>query len=205
MIVFDIASYIGGIAFALSGFYVGIKKNLDLMGVFIVAMLTANGGGVVRDALIDRVPGTLIHPEVFYPVIAVLALAALLKLHRRPAVERFRLFQICDSLGLAAFSITGTLAGIEAGLSVFGVMTLAFITAAGGGIIRDILVNEIPSILSSDFYGTISILQAAILFTLHGLDYMNNYTVSAVFAGALGLRVLALHQGWRLPRFSLDG
>lgn len=204
MLIFDIASHVGGIAFAMSGFYVGVKKNLDLMGVFIVAMLTANGGGVLRDALIGRIPGTLIHPEVFYPVIGVVIIAALLGLHKRPAVERHHVFTLCDSLGLAAFGITGALAGIDVGLSIFGVMTLAFLTAAGGGIIRDILVNEIPAILSSDFYGTIAMIQAITLYGLHTLDILHNTSVAFVFGGALLLRFIALRRGWRLPRFTLD-
>lgn len=203
MLIFDLASHIGGVAFALSGFYVGVKKNLDLMGVFIVSMLTANGGGVIRDALIDRIPGTLVHPEVFYPVIGVLILAPLLGLHKRPQVERHGVFVVCDSLGLAAFGVTGALAGIEAQLSIFGVMTLAFLTAAGGGIIRDILVNEVPAILSSDFYGSVAMLQAVALYALHRCELLNNVSVAAVFFTALGLRALALKKGWRLPRMSL--
>lgn len=204
MVVFEFASVVGTVAFALSGFYVGVHKRLDVMGLFIVMMLTANGGGVVRDVFLNITPAALVNISAFYPVIATMVIAIILRLHKRPKIEQHRLFMICDSLGLSAFAMTGALAGIEADISIFGVMTLAFITATGGGIIRDILVNETPSILSSDFYGTIALLQAAILFALNAADMLNNYTVLAVFCAALLLRVIAWHYQWRLPRVVLD-
>ena len=150
--IFFIASLIGGVAFALSGFLVGVRKNLDVMGVFILSFLTANGGGILRDVFIGKTPYALTDLSGFLIVLFVFVLSTLVFRFKDNSVERRGLFVVSDSVGLAAFSLTGALAGVDAGLSVFGVTVLSFITATGGGILRDVIVNEEPSVLKSDFY-----------------------------------------------------
>ena len=200
MDIFTLASWIGGIVFVLSGFLLGVRKELDLMGIFILSMLTANGGGAVRDVLVNRTPNVLVDLSAFYMVLGVIAVAMLLRLHRRLDLEKSQLFVLCDSLGLAAFSVTGALVGVESGLNIFGVMVLAFITATGGGIIRDLIVNEVPSVLSSDFYGSIAILLGAGIYALHITDTSSDINILALFVAALLLRLIAHIKGWRLPR-----
>ena len=170
------------------------------MGIFILAMLTANGGGAVRDILVGRLPVVLSDISGFLIVLAVLILGMVLRLHKYVSLERSHLFILSDSLGLVAFSVTGALVGLEAGLSIFGVMVLAFITATGGGIIRDLMVNDVPAVLSSDFYGTIAVLLGAAIYGLHWLEWDNNITLSALFICALALRLLAYYKRWQLPR-----
>ncbi len=198
--IFTIASWVGGIAFAISGFLVGVRKDLDVMGIFIVSMLTANGGGVVRDVLVGQTPRLLMDMSGFYLVLGVFIFAFLIKLQRHAHLEKNRLFVACDALGLAAFSVTGAMVGLEANLNIFGVMVLAFITASGGGIIRDLMVNEVPAVLSSDFYGSIAILLGAGIFALHHLGLDSNTNLTILFVVALGLRLVAYLKGWRLPR-----
>ncbi len=200
--IFSLASIIGTIAFALSGFMVGVRKDLDIMGIFILSMLTANGGGAVRDVLVGRLPNVLTDIYAFIIVVGVIFGALLLRLHRRPTFEKSHIFVLSDSLGLVAFSVTGTLVGIEAGLSIFGVMVLAFITASGGGIIRDLMVNEVPSVLSSDFYGTIAILLGAVMYMLHHTPYYNDTALTMLFVAALAVRLTAYYFGWKLPRIT---
>lgn len=201
--MFTLASHIGGIAFALSGFLVGVRKGLDAMGIFIVTMMTANGGGAVRDVLVGRLPVVLTDSMPFFLTLAVIIVAVMLGLHRRKTLEQSHLFVLSDAVGLVAFSITGALVGIEVGLHIFGVMALSFITAAGGGIIRDVLVNDVPALFSSGFYGTVALLTAAVLYGLHHLGWQGEATIAAVFAGALVLRIIALWRGWSLPRVKL--
>ncbi len=202
MDIFFIASFIGSIAFALSGYLVGVRKHLDFMGVFIVSILTANGGGALRDVLVNKKPDVLSDPSAFLLVFVVIILATILKLYRKTNIENNALMLLSDAVGLVAFSVTGTLIGIEAGLPVFGVMALSFITATGGGIIRDILVNETPSLLSSDFYGTISLLVAGVIYALHSYDLADDTMISFVFAIALSLRILAYRMKWKLPNIA---
>ncbi len=203
--IFTVASVIGGFAFALSGYLVGVRKQLDFMGIFIVSMLTANGGGAIRDVLVNRVPDVLSDPYAVILVIVAIIIASIFKLHNRSNIDNHALLMLSDAIGLAAFSVTGALIGIEAGLPLFGVMTIAFITAAGGGILRDVLVNETPKILSSDFYGMIALIIAGVIYALHLYDLDDNLTLSLVFGAALVLRIIAYKLKWRLPHISPGG
>ncbi|NET71276.1 MAG: trimeric intracellular cation channel family protein [Sphaerospermopsis sp. SIO1G2] len=203
MDIFSLASIIGTIAFALSGFLVGARKELDVMGIFILAMLTANGGGAARDVVVGRLPGVLTDIYAFLIVVGVIAGALLFRLHTHTQLEKHRLFVLSDSLGLVAFSITGALVGIEEGLSIFGVMVLAFFTASGGGVLRDVMVNQIPSVLSSDFYGSVAILLAASLYGLHAYGLDNDVSIAILFIAALALRLVAYRCQWRLPRIRM--
>jgi uncharacterized membrane protein YeiH len=202
--IFDLASWVGAVAFALSGYLIGARKNLDIMGIFIVSMLTANGGGVVRDVLVGQMPILLHDVFAFLLVGGVVLVSMGLKLHKKENLEHHTLFLISDSLGLVAFSVTGALVGIDANLSVFGVMLLAFITATGGGFLRDILLKEIPFILSSDFYGTIALIVGALLYMLHQLGWDSQAVVTIVFIAALLIRLIAWKHKWRLPKIGPD-
>jgi uncharacterized membrane protein YeiH len=201
--VFTLASWIGGVAFALSGFLVGVRKNFDIMGVFILAFLTANGGGVLRDVLIGRTPLVLTDLSGFIIVVMTFFLGVGFYYAKRIDIERRGLFVLCDSLGLVAFSLTGTLVGMEAGLSIFGVCVLSFITAAGGGILRDLVVNDVPAIFKSDFYGSVAILVALVVYGLSSYGLDSELHILGVFAGALCLRMLAHRMRWHLPQFKL--
>src|SRR3954467_2709845 len=97
---------VGGVAFALSGFLAGVRKGLDVMGIFILAFITANGGGVVRDLLVGRTPGVMHGMLPFLLAAGTVALAVAFRLHDKGSVERNRIFIISDAVGLAAFGIT---------------------------------------------------------------------------------------------------
>lgn len=201
--VFTVASLLGSVAFALSGFLTGVRKNLDIMGIFILSILTANGGGVVRDVLVGRVPAVLQDGSAFLLVLSVMIIAIVLKLHRKEGLENHTLFVLSDAVGLAAFSVTGALIGVEVGLGVFGVMVLAFATATGGGIIRDTIINEVPALFSSDFYGMVALIIGGGIFLLHSFQLDNEMTITGVFVFALLLRLLAYAKKWQLPRIKL--
>ncbi len=200
--IFIISSFIGTVAFALSGFLISVSKKMDWMGAFILAMLTANGGGVIRDVLVNQTPKLLTDLSGFFIVVGVFVLALICKLQRFAKIEKSRLFILSDALGLVAFSITGALVGVEAQLNVFGVVVLAFITAAGGGIIRDVLVNEVPALFSSDFYGSVAIFSGLGVYGLHSLGMASNLNLSILLAAALALRLCAYILKWKLPRIS---
>jgi uncharacterized membrane protein YeiH len=197
---FFIADIIGIAAFTLSGLLTGVRYRLDLLGIAIVSTLTALGGGILRDALIGEIPFAF---SDYYPsltVLTVLILAIVLRLYRREEIEHQFLFIISDTLGLVAFSITGALVGIAEGLNIFGTIILGFLTAVGGGIIRDILLNRVPAILTQDFYGTIALLVALSLALLHLAGALNNYTTLAVGIMTLVLRLIAYKRAWQLPK-----
>lgn len=194
------ASLTGGIAFALSGFLVGTKKNLDWMGLFILSFLTANGGGILRDILADRPPVILLSNEPFLIALIVTSIGSLLKLGQHATVEERWLFVICDAIGLVAFAITGALVAMDINAPFFGFITLAFLTAAGGAMLRDILVNDIPGVLHSGFYGSIAILVALAIYLLNMGGILTSTALLGVFTGGLVLRIVAFHYRWKLPK-----
>jgi len=200
--LFVAADIIGIIAFTISGFLVGIRHKLDILGVSVAAVLTALGGGIVRDTILGRTPFAF---SEYYPIITlitVLLFASLFKLLRHETIEQKGIFVVSDTIGLVAFSVTGALLGIEANYNFFGVISLSFITAIGGSVLRDILINQVPAILISDFYGSISIIVSILLYLLHVNDLMNNSYILLISLLATILRLLSYYKKWHLPKIS---
>ncbi len=193
-------SLIGTISFALSGYLIGVKKSFDLLGIIILAILTAIGGGILRDVLVNRVPLAFTDSSAIGIIFLSLLVAWLLKLHRKNDLARNQLFIVSDSIGLAAFSIAGAQVGLQAELNLFGVLFLGFLTAVGGGIVRDMMVNDIPFILHEDFYGTVAIFIAGSLFLLKYLGATHPIWQYVLFSIGLGLRLLAHQKAFRLPK-----
>lgn len=197
--MFEIAEYIGIIAFSMSGFFVAIKNRLDLLGVLIATFLTALGGGIMRDVTLNKVPFTFSHNYPALIVISVLALLIIFKFHKRNSIENKALFILSDSIGLVSFSISGALIAIQSSFNLTGIIAMAFLTAVGGGITRDIIINEVPFVLKTGFYGTVSILIAIILYTLNSLHVSTYTNISILFFAALALRLIAYYAKWSIP------
>ena len=197
----DLINIIGTIAFAISGYLVGYGKRLDVLGVVITALLTAVGGGMMRDALVGHIPQVFLRTDALIVVFATLAAAWLFRLERRRRAALTAAFIVADAIGLAAFSITGAQVGVALYLNLFGVVVLAFVTAVGGGIARDILVNKVPMILRSDLYGSIAILIGILMYLLAKAGWSNALTLNALFIGGCLLRLTAYRFHWQLPGF----
>ncbi|WP_239352904.1 trimeric intracellular cation channel family protein [Snodgrassella communis] len=200
-LIFQLINIIGTVAFAVSGYLVGFRKRLDILGVVIVALLTAVGGGMMRDALIGHIPMIFKSNTALWTIFITLLLSWAFHLqyqrHRVLAVW----FVVADALGLAAFSLTGAQVGLALELNWFGVVTLAFVTAVGGGILRDILVNEVPIILRSDIYGTIAILLGLLLCLLDHWKMITPLSINLLFISGVISRLLAYHYHVTLPGF----
>ena len=199
---FAAAGVIGTLAFAFSGFIVGANSRLDIMGIYIVSALPAVGGGFVRDIIVDKTPNILSTPEPLLIVTIAVLMGFLFKLHKINNLEGKTLFIISDSLGLVAFSITGSLVAIDVGLNIFGVIVLSFLTAVGGGIIRDILINNVPMILQGGFYGSVAVLIAVSIFILDKYGYNNNASLLVVFISFMAIRLCAYFKNWHLPKIN---
>ena len=104
-----------------------------------------------------------------------------------------------DSIGLVSFSISGALIALEQNFNLTGVVTMAFITAVGGGIARDIIINEVPFVLKTGFYGTISLLIGLTLYILDSLNLISFMSISLLFLTALTLRIIAHYKEWSIP------
>ena len=197
--ILEFAEYIGIAAFTFSGFYIAVRHNLDLLGIFILSFLTALGGGIMRDTIVGITPISL---TTIYPMLLVFIivnLLILLNFHKKQEYDRKPIFIVADSLGLSSFSISGGLVAINSGYEISGVIILAFITAVGGGILRDILINEIPYILKGGFYAMVSIIIGVIIYILNLFDSLDFFYISLIFIFGVVLRLIAFYKNWELP------
>jgi len=202
MDIFLLTDIIGIIAFSLSGFLVGVRNKLDLLGIIIAASLTALGGGILRDALLHRTPFAF---SEYYPattLVIVIIIAFGFQSLRSDKIEHKWLFVVSDTVGLVAFSITGALLAINADYNVFGIIILSFLTAVGGGVTRDVMINQVPSVLVSDFYGSIALIVAFLLTLLSYVGYMNDFSVLSVGVLSVILRLVAYKKQWHLPKIT---
>ena len=202
MDIFLLTDIIGIIAFSLSGFLVGIRNKLDLLGIVIAASLTALGGGIIRDSILHRTPFAF---SEYYPaltLVTVIVIAFSFRSLRSDKIEHKWLFVVSDTIGLVAFSITGALLAIHAEYNVFGIVILSFLTAVGGGVTRDVMINKVPSVLDSDFYGSIALIVATSLAVFHYLDLLNTLSILLVGTLSITVRLIAYKKKWHLPTIS---
>jgi len=197
--MFELTEYIGIIAFSMSGFFVAVRNHLDLLGVFIATFLTALGGGILRDITVDRVPFTFSHNYPALLVLFVMTLLIIFRFHKRNSLENRPLFILSDSIGLVSFSISGALIAINANFNLAGVIAMGFITAIGGGIARDVIINEVPFVLKTGFYGSISIIISLTLYLMHIQNAISLSTIATLFFFTLNLRLIAYYKKWSIP------
>lgn len=192
--------YIGIASATLSGFLFAAKRGCDWLGVFVAAFLTALGGGVMRDVLVGREVYSFTHYMPILIVIVMLFVSNYARFYRnREKIEKKFIFIFTDAIDVVCFSIVGAMVASEYGYNVFGVALVAFINGVGGGILRDILLNEVPWFLTTGLYGTISICVGLVYYflVLLGLDGVF-FTLLLLSAGIV-FRLLAYYKGWSLP------
>ncbi len=197
--MFEIAEYIGIIAFAISGFFVATRNHLDLLGILISVFLTALGGGIIRDIAVDITPYTFSHNLPALIILIVMVLMILFKFHKKDSIENKPLFILSDSIGLISFSITGSLIAIEHHFNLTGILALAFVTAVGGGIARDVIINQVPFVFKTGFYGTISLLVGLCLYILSLVDFINFLSLAIILLSGVTLRIIAYYKKWSIP------
>ncbi len=197
--MFEVAEYIGIIAFAMSGFFVAARAKLDFLGVLISVFLTAFGGGIIRDVIVNEKPYTFTHITPAVIVFTLMFVLILFRFHKKESIENKSWFIISDSIGLVSFSITGALIALDHELNITGVLALSFVTAVGGGITRDVIINEVPFVFKTGFYGTVSLVVGAVMYLLHMFHVMGFYPIAIVFVLGVVLRVVAYYKKWSIP------
>ncbi|GAA2683067.1 trimeric intracellular cation channel family protein [Streptomyces aculeolatus] len=190
----------GIFVFAISGALLAVRKNFDVFGIGVLALATGLGGGVLRDLVIGAVPpAAFTEPGyLFTPLVA-----ALLVVFLHPEVERITsAVMVFDAAGLGLFCVTGTLKAYEYGLGLTSAAVLGLTSAAGGGVVRDLLAGEVPSLLRWDreMYAVPALVGAAATALLIRFDQVEPATATAAAALAFVLRLLALRYRWRAPR-----
>jgi uncharacterized membrane protein YeiH len=191
---------IGTVAFALSGLIEAARKKLDLVGMIMVSGLAAFGGGTLRDVLLDRRPFFWIENSIWVWFLIAVCVVALLFMRARHLEPTQRAMQWPDAIGLGFFAAGGTQLALTAQVPAIIAVIMGVVTAIFGGVLRDIVVNEIPKAFSDH------IPYSVIAFTGGWVVVVLNYLmVEAFVAVAIGailtivLRILALFFGWRLP------
>ena len=196
-ILFDI---IGTLAFALSGLIEAARKKLDIVGMAMVSGLAAFGGGTLRDILLDRRPFFWVENEIWVWILILICIGALMFIRARHLEPTERAMQWPDAIGLGAFTAGGTQLALTAGVPAVISVIMGVLTAIFGGVLRDIVVNEIPKAFSDHMpYAVIAFTGGWVVV---GLNLLNVDAFVAVAVGSIFtivLRVLALLFGWRLP------
>ena len=198
-----VVDLIGVAVFAVSGALAAGRKRLDLLGVLVIATVTAIGGGTTRDLLLDRHPVFWVADPSYLAVITAATLLTLMYVRLRPPPDES--LAVADTFGLAFFVISG--AGIAQQLDepVTSVIVMGVLTGVAGGVIRDVLTAEIPMILHrGELYATAAISGAAVFVALDALGAPPPLPSLAGMAVIVVLRLAAILWGVRLPSFSLD-
>lgn len=199
--MFQWFSLIGIVAFAVSGAVVAMEEEYDLLGVLVLGLATAFGGGVFRNLLIG-VPVTTLWNQGLYLKTAIVAVLIAFLL---PAslINRWKKGEaFFDAIGLSAFSIQGALYAVEAGLPLSAVMTAAMLTGIGGGMIRDIMAGRKPLVLRDEIYAIWAIL-AGLAVGIGQLE--SSWQLFLLFSLVVVFRMLSVHYRWKLPRRRLAG
>lgn len=188
----------GTFAFAVSGAMAGVRRCLDMYGLLVIAFVSSTFGGISRDLLIGAIPPAAL---VDWRYLAVSLAAGLIVFFWSGLIEKLRTpVRLLDAVGLAFFCVSGAEKALAFGLSPVMAALLGMLTGVGGGIVRDVFLAEIPTVLRSELYAVAALAGAGIVV---GGETLGLPTVPTAIAGGVvcfGLRILALRRGWRLPR-----
>lgn len=188
---------LGTFVFALSGATAGVKRHLDLFGVLVLSFVAGNVGGITRDLLIGAVPPAAISD---WRYLAVSLLAGLLTFWRSSAVDRlWSPVLVFDGAGLALFAVSGAQKALAYGLNPVMAALLGMVTGIGGGMARDVLLAQIPTVLRSDLYAVAALAGATVVVIGNALQLPS---AAVTIAGAIlcfALRLIAIRRGWQLP------
>lgn len=191
---------IGTFVFALSGAIVGVRQRLDIFGVLVLSFAASSAGGIMRDVLIGSVPPAAITDWRY--LIAALLAGLLIFLWFPRYLQSFRvqyLVLIFDAAGLGLFAVTGTQKALGYGLNPIMAPLLGMLSGIGGGMLRDVLAAEIPTVLRSDLYAVAALAGAVVVVVGDRLGVPPPAAAVVGAATCFCLRLLAIHRGWRLP------
>ncbi|WP_017793846.1 trimeric intracellular cation channel family protein [Leucobacter salsicius] len=196
--VFESLWIAGILAFAISGALVGVRHNLDLLGILVVGTATGIGGGIIRDMIIG------VHPPislVVWPYWTTALLGSLVVFFFHPGLSKIRRFEIVfDAFGLGIFSAYGAAVATASGADLTTAIFVGTIVSIGGGVIRDVLVNDVPGVLTRELYAVSAILGASVATVI--THFTGNLMVATIVGGvlAISLRLTSYAKGWHLPK-----
>jgi uncharacterized membrane protein YeiH len=188
---------IGTFVFALSGATAGVKRGLDLFGVFVLSFVAGNFGGITRDILIGSLPPGGISD---WRYLAVSLLAGAITFYWSSTIDKLSSpVLVFDAAGLGLFAVAGTQTALAFGLNPVMAALLGMLTGIGGGMVRDILLAEVPTVLRADIYALAALAGATVVVVG---KFLHVPATATTVVGALlcfGLRLMAIRRGWHLP------
>jgi len=202
--ILTILEGIGVLAFAASGILVAARKRLDLVGVIVVAFLTALGGGTVRDVLLGREPFFWVANQEWVWAVIALSILGPIFLRSRHIEPTHRAMQWPDAVGLGLFAASGTHIALMEGQGPLIATMMGVVSAVFGGIIRDVLVNEVPWVVNSyQLYAVIAFAGGWLVWGLLELGLNSVFAVSIAALVIMTVRMMAMVFDWRLPGWRL--
>ena len=199
--IFELMNIIGLVAFAITGSLKAIEAKLDLLGITVLGTMTALGGGITRDLLVNHIPNALKSiSDMSFAILGVWLALIIYKIFGLDIKNKY-IILIPDAIGLSAFTTTGAIIAYNSEVSFFGIIILATLTGVGGGIISDILLGKVPSVLRDDFYASCAIIGAIAFYIvlLSGFSLAVASFVCSVVV--LMVRIVAIMYDWKLPKF----
>ncbi|RII83867.1 trimeric intracellular cation channel family protein [Neopusillimonas maritima] len=185
---------------AMSGALAAGRRNMDVFGVSVIAFVTALGGGTLRDVVLGHYPVHWTqHPEYVYIVVSAGLITTLIA---RYLHHIKRLFLLLDAMGLIAFSLIGCNVALEHNYPIVVVIIAGMMTGISGGVIRDVLCNQVPVVFRKELYASVSLAVCVLFLSLRALDVAFELNALVCFAFGLVLRLLAIRFQWHLPIFS---
>lgn len=185
---------------AMSGALAAGRRNMDFFGVAVIAFVTALGGGTIRDVVLGNFPiGWTQHPEYVYLVIlAGLATTLLARfMHHMKSI-----FLMLDAMGLVAFSLIGCNVALQLDYPVVVIIMAGMLTGISGGILRDILCNQVPVVFCRELYASVSLFVCVMFLALREAGIAAELNTALCFVVGFAFRMLALRFNWKLPTFS---
>ena len=194
LVAFDLG---GTFVFAISGATAGVKNRLDLFGVLVLSFAAGNSGGIARDVMIGAVPPAAISD---WRYIAVSILAGLITFYWYRIINRLSSpVLVFDAAGLALFAVSGAGKALAFGAGPVAAMLLGMLTGIGGGMVRDVLVREIPTVLRTELYAIAALIGAAAVVIGRMLHLPSSGAAAAGAVLCFGIRLMAMRRGWHLP------
>lgn len=197
MNILYIIDILGTMVFAISGALTAYEKKMDVFGISAVAFITALGGGTLRDLLMGSTPVAWMSDSLYFIMISMGISIALIFKNK---VQRLRkTFFLFDTIGIATFTMLGLQKALAIGLSPIVCVMMGMISAVFGGVIRDIVCNEIPLIFRKEIYAVTCLLGGVVFFALRYFEVPNDWNLLISMGVIMGIRILAVRLNWSLP------
>lgn len=192
----QILDFIGTLAFAISGIRLASAKHFDLFGAYVVGLTTAIGGGTMRDLMLSQPPFWMTNP--FYLLCTAFALIWVI-MFRKFLVKQENTWFLFDTIGLALFAVTGIEKTLAAGFPFWTAIIMGTMTSAGGGVFRDVFINEVPLIFRKEIYALACVIGGVAYFVCFKMGMNNIFSGLTCGAFVMLSRILAVHYKLHLP------